>query len=62
MTIKIHYAARYEEQLPRSVMGIDDFAIIILDQSVQKIEVCPAENEEPSWPSTSGTREGYDGS
>lgn len=39
MFVKINNAARDEEKGPRSIMGVDDFSIVVLDQSVKQIEV-----------------------
>lgn len=39
MLVKINNAARDEEKRPRSIMGVDDFSVVVLDQSVKQVEV-----------------------
>lgn len=49
MLVKINNAAGDEEKRPWSIMGVDYFSIVVLDQPVKQIEVRLSKDQQSGW-------------
>lgn len=53
MLVKINNAAGDEEKRPWSIMGVDYFSIVVLDQPVKQIEVRLSKDQQSGWSNVS---------
>ena len=47
MTVQVHDTTRHEEEFLGGVVSINDFAIVVFHQTIEKVQMTSTEDEQP---------------